>query len=155
MTYVCRPISLNAARDWIAQVHRHLRRPITGWLFGVEILRDGERIGVACAGRPMARALQDGVTCEITRVAIVEGARNACSFAYGALRRAAAALGCTRVVTYTLDGEEPGSSVRAAGFVDDGTVDGREWTTPSRRRNPSEQTADKRRWVWVALERAR
>ncbi len=114
---------MNAARGWIAEVHRHLRKPITGWLFGVEILRDGERIGVACAGRPKARALQDGETCEITRVAVLPGQFNACSFAYGALRKAAAALGYTRVVTYTL-ASEPGSSVQAAGFVRDGGVKG-------------------------------
>ena len=92
MTYSRRPISLNAARAWIAQVHRHLRRPIAGWLFGCEILRDGVRVGVAAAGRP-PRMLQDGATVEIVRVAVLEGHRNACSFAYGRLRAAAVALG--------------------------------------------------------------
>jgi hypothetical protein len=145
-----RPISLNAARDWIASVHRHLRRPITGWLFGVEVLDDGgNRIGVACAGRPKARMLQDGETCEITRVAVLEGHRNACSFAYGALRRAAAALGYTRIITYTLDAEEPGSSLRGAGFVDEGPAGGGEADRPSRRRKPVEQTGIKRRWLWT------
>lgn len=52
MSLTVQPISLNAARSWITATHRHLRRPVTGWLFGVEILRDGRRIGVACAGRP-------------------------------------------------------------------------------------------------------
>ena len=150
MSLSVRPISLNAAREWIASVHRHLRRPITGWLFGVEVLRDGVRIGVACAGRPAARMLQDGVTCEITRVAVMEGERNACSFAYGALRRAAVALGYRRVVTYTLDGEEPGSSLRAAGFVDQGRAGGGEADRPSRRRKPVEQAGAKRRWLWEA-----
>lgn len=145
-----RPVSLNAARSWIAECHRHLRRPVTGWLFGVEILSDdGERIGVACAGRPASRMLQDGETCEITRVAVVEGHRNACSFAYGALRRAAAALGYARVVTYTL-ADEPGSSLRAAGFVDCGPAGGGEADRPSRRRGPVEQSGMKRRWEWRA-----
>lgn len=142
-----RPISLNAAREWIAATHRHLRRPVTGWLFGVEVLRNGERIGVACAGRPASRMLQDGVTCEITRVAILEGESNACSFAYGALRRAAAALGYTRVVTYTM-AEEPGTSLRAAGFVDEGEAGGGEADRPSRRRKAVEQSGPKRRWIW-------
>lgn len=145
-----RPISLNAAREWIARTHRHLRRPITGWLFGVEILDDtGDRIGVACAGRPAARMLQDGVTCEITRVAVVEGAKNACSYAYGALRKAAVALGYQRIITYTIDGEEPGTSLRAAGFVDDGPAGGGEADRPSRRRSPVEVSSRKRRWVWL------
>ena len=146
-TYEVRPVSLNAARAWIASTHRHLRRPITGWLFGVEILRDGVRVGVACAGRPVARNLQDGVTVEITRVAVVEGAPNACSFAYGALRKAAAALGYRRVVTYTLK-DEPGSSLRAAGFNDMGDAGGGEWSSNVRPRKQSEQTCVKRRWEW-------
>lgn len=143
-----RPISLNAARQWIAQQHRHLRRPVTGWLFGVEILSDtGERIGVAMCGRPAARMLQDGVTCEVTRVAVMEGYPNACSFAYGALRRAAVALGYERVVTYTR-ADEPGVTVRAAGFVCDGPAGGGEADRPSRRRGPVEDPTPKVRWVW-------
>ncbi len=148
-----RPISLNAARVWIKQRHRHLRKPIKGWLFGVEILRDGKRIGVACAARPNARELQDGVTCEISRVAVLEGERNACSFAYGALRKAARALGYQKVVTYTL-AEEPGSSLRAAGFVNVSAVKGREWSCPSRPREQVELLADKQRWEWVATPAA-
>ena len=142
-----RPISLNAARPWIAAVHRHLRRPTTGWLFGVEILDGGERIGVAMAGRPAARMLQDGVTCEITRVAILEGHKNACSYAYGALRRAAAALGYQRVVTYTR-ADETGVSLRAAGFRRDGSAGGGEADRPSRRRKPVEDPSPKVRWMW-------
>lgn len=143
-----RPISLNAARNWIGQIHRHLREPITGWLFGVEVLRDGHRIGVACAGRPCARMLQDGVTCEIIRVAVLEGERDACSFAYGALRRAAVALGYQRIVTYTL-ASEPGTSLRAAGFVCEGEAGGGEADRPSRCRKPVEQPGIKTRWVWA------
>lgn len=115
-----RPISLNAANKWMADVHRVHKRPCAGWLFGVAILADdGAVIGVAMAGRPKARHLQDGTTVEITRVAALPGHPNACSFAYGALRRAAAALGYRRVYTYTL-ATEPGISPRAAGFVYDG-----------------------------------
>ncbi len=149
---IVRPISRNAASAWIRDHHRHLKRPPTGWLFGVEILdaSDGVTCGVACAGRPAARQLQDGVTCEITRVATC-GAPNACSFAYGALRRAAAALGYTRVVTYTR-ADEPGTSLRAAGFRDDGPAGGGEADRPSRRRGPVEDPSPKRRWVWRRAE---
>ena len=143
-----RPISRNAATAWVATVHRHLRRPVTGWLFGVEILDDdGQRIGVAMAGRP-ARLLQDGVTCEITRVAVLPGQPNACSFAYGALRRAAAALDYERVVTYTRM-DESGTTCRAAGFVDEGEAGGGEASRPGRPRKPVEDASSpKRRWVW-------
>lgn len=137
-----RPISRNAARAYVGEHHRHLRLP-QGWLFGVELLDDADqRLGVACAGRP-ARLLQDGTTCEITRVC-TEGARNACSFAYGVLRRAASALGYTRVVTYTRM-DEPGTSLRAAGFIDEGPAGGGRGqstlTTSRSRRRPLAQAA--------------
>lgn len=142
-----RPITRNAATAWLREHHRHLQREVAGWLFGVEILNDsGERVGVACASRPRARALQDGLTVEIVRVC-TDGTPNACSFAYGALRRAAVTLGYERVITYTRT-DEPGSSVRAAGFVDDGVSEGGEWSRPSRGRRAAEDPTPKRRWVW-------
>ena len=153
MSLEVRPISLNAAREWISSCHRHLRRPVTGWLFGVEILREGKRIGVACAARPSARMLQDGLTCEVSRVAVLEGERNACSFAYGALRRAACALGYQRIVTYTMK-DESGASLRGAGFIDEGEAGGGEASRPSRKRNPVEQSGLKRRWVWAKPNRS-
>lgn len=145
-----RPISLNAANKWMADVHRVHKRPCAGWLFGVAILADdGAVIGVAMAGRPKARHLQDGTTVEITRVAALPGHPNACSFAYGALRRAAAALGYRRVYTYTL-ATEPGISPRAAGFVYDGLTTGGEWSSPARPRSAAENSEPKHRWVWIA-----
>lgn len=142
------PISRNEALSWLTLYHRHLRRPITGWLFGVQLLSiEGQRIGVACAGRPTARLLQDGLTVEITRVCILDDHPNACSFAYAALRRAAVALGYRRVITYTrLD--ELGTSCKAAGFKDDGPAGGGEATRPSRSRKSSEDPSPKRRWTW-------
>lgn len=101
------------------------------------------------AARPTARMLQDGTTCEVTRVAVLPGNPNACSFAYGALRRAAAALGYDRVVTYTRE-DEPGVTPHAAGFVCEGPAGGGEADRPSRRRAPSEDPSPKVRWVWYA-----
>ena len=148
-----RPIAFSAAREWISSTHRHLREPLTGWLFGVEILMDESRVGVACVGRPKARMLQDGVTCEVTRVAVVEGSRNACSFAYGALRKAAIALGYQRVFTYTRH-DEQGASLRASGWICDGAAGGGEWTRPSRAREATEDPVPKVRWVYYASDAA-
>ena len=145
------PVTFNAARAYLRRIHRHLGPP-RGWLFGVRILDDyGELVGVACAGRPKAKALQDGFTAEITRVA-TEGFPNACSFAYGALRRAASALGYRRVYTYTRQ-DEPGSSVMAAGFVRDADTDGGGWSRPSRERGKPDDDTPKVRWVWPASAR--
>lgn len=146
MSSAVRPISFNAAKAFLAAHHRHLRRPVTGWLFGVSLVEDGEVIALACAGRPAARMLQDGLTLEITRVATL-GQPNACSRLYGALRRAGLALGYQRFVTYTR-ADEPGVSPRAAGFRCEGSAGGGEATRPSRPRKPSEDPSLKVRWVW-------
>jgi len=45
-----RPITRNAATAWIAKTHRHLRRSVTGWLFGVEILDDRDHARCYRAG---------------------------------------------------------------------------------------------------------
>lgn len=102
--------------------------------------------GVACAGRPSARMLDDGLTLEIHRVAM-DGTRNACSMAYGQLRRAGTALGWRRFITYTLASEQ-GASLRASGWVSGGWTDGGEWARPSRERTAAEQSGVKRRWVY-------
>jgi hypothetical protein len=39
-SYFVEPITLTAARKWLANVHRHLKRPVTGWLFGVRVVRE-------------------------------------------------------------------------------------------------------------------
>ena len=80
-----RPIKRDDARPFIRQHHRHHGVP-TGfmWAHGVHD-DDGELVGVATVGRPVARALDDGLTCEVTRLC-TNGAPNACSMLYGAAR---------------------------------------------------------------------
>ena len=110
------PIKLGEARRFVAEHHRH-NDPPQGWLFGVAVHSGDRRVGVAIAGRPIARILDDGHTVEITRVCLLPGApKNAASKAYGAICRAAAALGYTKAVTYTL-AAELGTSVKASGFT--------------------------------------
>lgn len=122
-----RPITLAEARRFVAEHHRHNEPPI-GWLFGVGLASGDRLIGVAIAGRPISRVLQDGQTVEITRVCLdpqspATVTDNAASRLYGALCRAAAALGYRRAITYTLTTER-GSSLAAAGFQRDGLTDG-------------------------------
>lgn len=74
----------------------------------------GELVGVAIVGRPVARALQDGKTAEVSRVC-TSGEPNACSKLLSACRRVAVALGYSRLITYTLV-SELGTSLRAAGW---------------------------------------
>jgi len=145
------PSTVKAANLWVRQVHRH-HPPVQGGLFAAAVHLDGELVAVGIAGRP-CRMLQDGRTIEVTRIAS-DGARNACSKLYGALRAAASALGYARVYTFTLP-EESGASLRAAGFVDDGVTKGGSWDRPSRRRTDKHPTGPKRRWVWPAEERSK
>jgi|SRR5215469_14943437 len=118
------PISIREANAYVLHHHRH-HRPTQGALFALGVENDGQLIGVALVGRPVGRGLQDGRTVEITRVC-TDGTRNACSFLYGRCRRAAAALGYERVVTYTRQ-DESGASPRAAGFEQIALLDARSW----------------------------
>lgn len=118
------PVTLTRARQFVSEHHRHNVAP-RGWLFGVGLEEGGELVGVGIASRPVARMLDDSRTVEIVRLTVSDRAGlNSCSRLYGALCRAAAALGYARAVTYTL-ASEPGSSVMAAGFRRDAELDAR------------------------------
>lgn len=146
------PVKRDECFAFIRENHRHLKRDKPGWLFGV-CLRDetGAIVGTAYLSRPASRHLDDGLTAEVSRCCTL-GQRNACSQLYGALRKAAAALGYTRVVTYTTEGET-GASIKAAGFVADRVSRAEEWTRPARARATAEDASAKTRWVWLAGSR--
>jgi hypothetical protein len=134
---------VRAARRYIAEHHRHLKR-LQGGLFAVGVANgSGALRGVGVAGNP-ARVWQGTGRVVISRVA-TDGAPNACSMIYGALCRAAKALGYREVWTYTLP-HELGASLRAAGFEDQGMTRGGEHDRPSRSRAPAEQPGPKCRW---------
>lgn len=129
------PVSQRDAKAFCAMWHRH-HAPPRGMKFAVGAATGGVLVAIAIAGRPVARAYDDGQTLEVTRVAS-DGTRNACSMLYGACARAAFALGYTRIVTYTQEGES-GASLRAAGWR---VVAERKprpgWNVPSRPREAS------------------
>lgn len=109
------PITLKQAAAFIEQQHRH-HGPPRGWRFGVGLVdREGILRGVATAGRPVARVLDDGRSLEVNRTC-TDGTPNANSMLYGAIWRAGKSLGYLRAYTYTQEGES-GASLRAAGWV--------------------------------------
>lgn len=110
------PVTLSEARDFVAQHHRHNKPPV-GWKFGAAISIGANRVGVVTAGRPVSRETQkrEPRTLEVSRTC-TDGSRNANSMLYGAIWRAAKALGYTRCITYT-QADEDGASLRAAGWV--------------------------------------
>lgn len=128
--------------------HRH-HAPPCGAKFWVGAADDqGVLRAAGIAGRPVARWFDDGQTLEVTRVAS-DGSRNACSMLYGALARAGFALGYTRIVTYTQNGES-GASLRAAGWrVIAERPAHRGWDRPSRPREPR-GTEEIPRTLWEA-----
>lgn len=142
------PCTVKAARRLVKQWHRHLR-DVQGGLFAALVTIDGEVVGTAIAGNP-SRVWQGTGRIVISRVAAQAAeqnprARNACSKLYGALCRAAEALGYREAWTYSLPGES-GDSLRGAGFEDMGLSDGGEHDRPSRRRKPAVRPEPKRHW---------
>jgi hypothetical protein len=138
------PCTVKAARSQVKEWHRHLP-DIQGGLFAVKcVTPDGVCVGVGIAGNP-SRVWQYEAKLVISRVA-TNGYENACSLIYGALCRAAKALGYIEVWTYTLPGE-PGTSLRAAGFVYKGMTDGGEHDRPSRHRAAAVRPEPKQRWL--------
>lgn len=110
-----RPITLKQAREFIAEHHRHNKPPV-GHKFSIGLKNSsGELVGVATAGRPVARHFDDGLTLEVNRTC-TDGTKNANSMLLGAVWRAARAMGYMRCITYT-QADESGASLRAAGFV--------------------------------------
>lgn len=138
-----RPITLKEANEFVKANHRH-NGPTVGWKFGVGLELESELVGVCMAGRPVARRLDDGKTLEVTRVCTI-GHKNANSMLYGAIRRAARALGYTRLLTYTLK-EEPGTSLKAAGWTPVSESPGKSWSVPSRPRQDKHTLGERIRW---------
>ena len=150
---VIRPITLKQANAYVAAYHRH-NMPTNGHKWSLACY-DGERLcGVAIAGQPIARRLDDGETIEVRRVC-TDGTYNACSILYGACARVAKEMGYKRIVTYTLI-TEPGTSLKASGWKDMGEAGGVSWDVPSRPRDETQVTlfgeerkyplCKKRRW---------
>jgi hypothetical protein len=128
---VLRPLGRDEANACIRRWHRH-NAPVKGLKFSIGAELDGDLVGVIVVGRPSARALDDGVTFEVTRLALpASSPRNAASKLLGAAWRAARAMGVTRMVSYTR-ADERGTCYRAAGWTPVARVRARAWSTASR-----------------------
>lgn len=108
------PVTFRQASDFVARLHRH-NKPPRGHKFSIGVVDEiDDLVGVVMVGRPIARALDDGLTCEVNRTC-TDGYKNANSMLYGAAWRAAKAMGYKRCVTYTQH-DESGASLRAVGW---------------------------------------
>ena len=146
MRFEAVPLTQREAAAFIEAHHRH-HAPSRGDVFRVALALDGEVIGVATVGRPVARALNDGRTLEVNRCCVLErpDTKHAASKLYAMAWRVARELGYHRLLTYTLK-DETGVSLVAAGWRVVHEVKGRSWTCPSRPRVDHHPTTDKRLW---------
>lgn len=145
MSLRIRPISYRAACEFIRAHHRH-HPPPQGQKFALAVMSSEKLVGVATAGLPVARESNDGLTAEVTRVC-TDGTHNACSFLYGRVRRVLQAMGYERILSYIKD-DEPGTSLRAAGFQRTGETEGRSWNRQQRPRTDKHPTCKKQRFEW-------
>lgn len=133
------PISYSEACSFVKKHHRH-HRPPQGHKFSIAAAKDGEIVGVAIVGRPVARHLDDNWTLEVTRLC-TDGTKNACSFLYAAAWKATKSLGYKKLISYILE-TESGASLKAAGWKLIGSRGGGSWNCESRPRvdkHPIEQ----------------
>lgn len=148
MTLRTVPMSFAEACALVAAWHRHHAPPV-GCKFCIGLADDGEIVGTAIIGRPVARHFDNGFTLEVTRTAVAEGVANGNSKLYAAAWQATKALGYDRLITYTQAGES-GASLRAAGWRVVAERPARSgWTTPARPRRLT-GTEDIQRTLWEA-----
>ena len=139
------PLHIREANEFVRQYHRH-NKPSAGGKFALGAAVEGKLVGVAIAGRPVARNLDNGKTLEVLRVC-TDGTPNANSFLYSRVKRIAILMGYSMIITYTLQ-EESGASLKAVGAKIIGEVQPKEWSSPSRSRQ-SQDVYGKTKWKWA------
>lgn len=154
MSLSVKPITMRKANEFIIKNHRH-HKEARGCKFALSVY-DGERlVGVALAGQPVSRYLDDGKTIEVTRLC-TDGTYNACSILYSRCARVAKDMGYEKIITYILETEN-GTSLKASGWkCEDASCGGGSWSVPSRPRQLTEinlfgeqqkyPTSKKQRW---------
>ena len=141
-----RPITFKQASEFVNEHHRH-HAASQGCKFCIGLYAGDELRGVAIAGRPVARKLDNGLTLEINRVCTL-GDKNACSMLYGARCRIARDMGYEKVITYIL-ASEPGTSLLASNFICDNEHAGKEHWTGVRNRGQAIPAELKKRYIRV------
>lgn len=141
-----RPITQKEAFTFIKEHHRHHDVPVGAlWWHGAHD-DDGSLCGVSIVGRTIARKLDDGLSCEVTRLC-TNGEFNACSLLYGASRRVAIDKGFRRGITYILESEN-GASLRASGWRFGGISPGNSCNVATRARIDKHPLGPKHRYLW-------
>jgi hypothetical protein len=146
-----RPIELRDANAFVEKLHRH-HKPVVGHRFSIQVIDELNQTRAVCIiGRPVSRWANPKDTLEVTRLC-TDGTDNLCSMLYGAAARIGREMGYARIQTFILD-NEPGTSLRAAGWVDEGIRQGRQWAHSDRKpRRTDQPIQDKRRFAKTLRE---
>lgn len=139
------PLTLPQANQLIAELHRH-HKPVVGHRFSLGYLHGGALVGAVIVGRPVARKTDQYRVAEVTRL-VTDGTPNACSALYAAAARVCKEMGFRKIQTFILD-TEPGTSLKASGWVFEQVSDGGDWNVPSRGGRRTDQPMQpKQRWA--------
>lgn len=138
------PLTLKQANELIASLHRH-HKPVVGHRFSIGVEHDGELVGAAVVGRPVARAVEQYRVAEVTRL-VTDGSKNACSALYSAAARICKEMGFDKIQTYILE-SEPGTSLKASGWQFEQETSGGDWNHSWRKgRRTDQPMVKKQRW---------
>lgn len=138
------PLTLKQANELIAKLHRH-HKPVVGHRFSIGAEKDGNLVGAAVIGRPVARAVEQYRTAEVTRL-VTDGTKNACSALYSAAARICKEMGFDKIQTYILE-TEPGTTLKASGWIFEAKTAGGDWNHSWRKgRRIDQPMVKKQRW---------
>ena len=141
------PLTLRKANEFVSDNHRH-NKAVRGAKFSIGAMHNGKLVGVAIAGRPIARRLDDGYTIEVNRTCILSDApKGTNSFLYSRCWKAARAMGYRKIITYTLQSES-GASLRGAGFTIAAEVDPTHNTWDKKRNRTAQPVFFEKKYRW-------
>ena len=145
------PLTLQVANDFVTKYHRHNKRCV-GCKFCLGATYNGELVGVAIVGRPVARKLADPLVMEVNRNCVSpEAPKGTCSFLYSRAMKVWQSMGGKKLITYTLE-TESGASLRATNFKQKAVTQpfkkGTGWTTRKGREWQKVQLIPRIRWEW-------
>lgn len=126
------PLTLDEANVLVCDHHRH-HKEVVGCRWAIGVMVREQLAGAAIVGRCQARMVEQYTECSVTRL-VTLGGKNACSFLYGAAARIAREMGYEQIRTEILE-SEPGTSLKAAGWVFSHMTKGGNYDRPSRKRS--------------------
>lgn len=131
------PIFQKAANEFVRDFHEH-HKPVVGSIFQIGLKINDELVGVAICGRPVSPPKNPKFdyrfNIEVNRLCVKretgngKKVENGCSKLYGSCARIAKEMGYLSIITYTLE-SEPGTSLIASGWVNEGKAGGKAWNS--------------------------